>query len=258
MSLKMRPDYFIMVETAYNGDADTVEINLLSDDDGKLVVSGDTWQPNIYSSGFTQKFFYLYELNLISIVLTSTVKDLATRGTYGKIWLCQGSELYYRKLMLLNSGYFTPTYPLEWPITIQNRDQVVKPPIVIHSVTPAVGNPAIYTNPSGVAIDIYSCYFNLTTSAVVANRSPYLIIDKPGYPELSITQVKQVQGASLNWSYSLERGHDQDNRVSTLVYSPLNHVEVGWGGLLTLDWRNADPGDFLSQVDFYVEERIIL
>jgi len=258
MSLKLFPDYFILIETARNGDADSVACDILSIDDGRYVSTHEEWLVSSIASGYDQKAFYLYDQEVVAIVVKPLDKSATLRGTFAKIWLCKGSALYYNKVCLINSGYISPAYPLDFPVVIFDRASLVPPPVKMYTDSPGAGNPAQFTVPTGLAWEFRSCYFSLSTSVVVGNRAPYVLLDIPGQPELSISQSKTVQAASLSWRWHFNTQWRFDNRVGTLVSVPAATIEIGVDGIVTIDTTNFDAGDDLGVVNMYARERIVI
>lgn len=159
--------------------------------------------PNSGTRALPLTFFPLMEGILLSVSATVSGGTGVPSAMYASVGLSRAPLNAQSVYVNLCAGYLNSSVPLSWPGAVPIR--TVDGPGVYNIITaggvPAPGAEWIITVPAGMRFRVVSVSAALTTSAVVANRSPNLVIDD-GVNILAEIPSTNAQAASTTARYT--------------------------------------------------------
>lgn len=257
MGLFLLPDHFIMIETVRNGAADTVEASVLSLDDGRVRESVDNWSVPDLATGKQENYFFIYDQELVSVLVRPTTASVVPRGTFVTIWLCKGNRSKYIRIAVLNSGYATPEYPMDWPVNIENRNQVCPAPVLFANSIGLAGSEVRFDVTTDVEVEVLSFVGNFTADANVINRYPLLTQLSPGAVTHSVSMSAIPIVALQVLNVSGDRTQLDDQQPTNDIQYHLNSYTLYNSGAAILDVVNRQAADIWNTVDWTYRERIL-
>lgn len=258
MFMRLLPDQFILIETVRNGAADNVECSVLSLQNDKIVESVDSWLVSDLATGVDQRFFFIYDQELISVLVRPITTGVVPRGTFSTIWLCKGNRANYIKISCLNSGYINTEYPLDWPANIKNRYQVCPAPILGRAIAGLAGASILFTVTQDVEIEILGIMGTHTASVAAGNRNPFVEQQSPGAVASSLSESVNFQVVNSTANIFIQQSQIDDNLIANDVHFRLNKYLLFNTGNAILDVLNRDVADIWVTTEWTYRERILL
>ena len=258
MFLKLLPDHFLLIETTRNGEADAVHCSVVSLDGDRVVESIEDWSVTDHAVGIDQRFFFIYDQELVSVLVDPITVGVVPRGTFATVWICKGSRDSYIKVSVLNSGYCSKEYPLDWPVNIQNRNQVVPAPILIRHIAGVAGADVNFACGLGVEVEIQNVHGELSVVAPFANHFVFITQLSPLAVTQVISRTENSPAAIGGAMYSIAATQFIDVNTGVDFEFHLNRILLQHGGEAILDVENRNAGDQWLNTDWTYTERILL
>lgn len=224
--------------------------------DGKVIPIAERHVPN---SNYTAKstLTALAEGVLVNVQLRVTTGTAIRGHVFALLEIARGSVGAVQPLGTLLQGYLTSGARLAWPGSLLESSTAGAGRIrSITGTDPAAGVEISETVPAGVRWRVLSFWFTLVTSAVVANRTPRIVVDD-GALEYFRAGAGATQAASLTQIYDGSPAPPIANTGGGPIMIGLPYQQVLMAGhRIKTSTALIDAGDNYSAPQYVVEEWI--
>ena len=212
-------------------------------------------QPTLTAGGFTVLVVPLSEGWLLSVNLNTTNIVAAGQWTFAQMQITRSPTFTGNVFGTFWSGYVYFSASTGWP-GIPSKE-VYDGTGVLRSVTgttPGVGAEISETVPNGRRWNLISLSASLTTSAVVANRTPMLILDDGANTFFECPSFNN-QAASLSLRYSISQNQPTAAPVTGVVMLGLpGPVSLKSGFRIRTSTPGLQAGDQWTAPQYLVQE----